>query len=169
MDTPTVTHTSTSQAIPMPPPPAIPPGPSNQAIPMPSPSATPSATTDLAPATSNLTQVLSNLAIYPTPAPLVTTPAALPPNELTFPVQSQARSLPASHFIPPGTGPFLSPLNSPAVRKTYSHVILSQCYSPKPFTGAIRKHWFISNPPTSPAFSSMAKRLRSSKRHHPAP
>ena len=138
-------------------------------IPMSSPSATLTSITDPAPATSNLTQALSNLAIQTTSTQRVTALAVSPSMEPTFPAQSQARSLPASHFIPPDTSPFLSPLNSPVVRKTHSHVILSQCYSPKPFTGAIRKRRFISNHSTSPAFSPMAKRLRSSKKHHLAP
>ena len=169
LDKSIVTHTSTNQAIPMPLPQATPPGPPNQATPMSSALATLPSTTDPAPATSNLTQALSNLAIQPISTPLVTTLAVSPSKEPTFPAQSQARSLPASHFIPPGTSPFLSPLNSPVVRKTHNHVILSQCYSPKPFTGAIRKRRFISNHSTSPAFSPMAKRLRSSKKHHSAP
>ena len=121
------------------------PGPSSQDIPMPPPSATLPATTDPTPATSNLTQALGNLAIISTPASHVITPVVSVSNELPYPAQSQARSLPASHFIPPDTSPVQPLLNSPVVRKTYSHVILSQCYSPKPFTGAIWKRSYITS------------------------
>ena len=164
LDKPTVTHTPIVT--------------SNQATPMPLSSAISPISTDPPPASSTLTQALSNLAITPnlapqttspaalpsTLAPQTTSPAALPSIDSTFPAQSQARSLPASHYILPDSSPALLPFNSPAVKKTYSHVILSQCHSPKPSTGATRKRRLVSNHPSSPDFSPMAKRLRSSKR-----
>ena len=125
LDKPTVTHTPTVT--------------SNQATPMSASSTILPTSTDPAPASSSLTQSLSNLAITPTSVPQTTSPIALPSVDFTFPAQSQARSLPASHYLPPYSSPSLSPLNSPVVKKTYSHAILSQCHSPKPFTGATRK------------------------------
>ena len=143
---------------------------------MPTPTVPQPATTTPTPATSNLTQALSNLAITshkPSPVAKHTrshhctlvsaSPAAF---RSPFPAQSQARALPASQYTLPVASPVLSHFNSPVVRKTYSHTLLSQCHSPNSSTGATRKRRFVCNIASSPdIFSPMAKRLRSSKVH----
>ncbi len=152
---------------------------------------------DLTPATSNLTQALSNLAInLPShqqvspsnphvqllaPSSTLSTPiarntrsqhrtsAVAPLNyyESPFRLQSQARALTPLYYIHHVTSPFSSHIDTPAARETYSHVPLSQCFSPKATTGATRKRLFVCNQLSTPdIFSPMAKRLRSSKPKH---
>ena len=136
------------------------------------------------PDTSTLTQALQNMAIsssslsqiapsiqYMTPlAPSLTPP--IPTTRQTRPhhhlpavpsplTQSQARSLPLTDTA---ISPTHSHTASPPVKRTHINAPLSQCYSPKPSTGAIRKRRLISNQHLSQdIFSPMAKRLRSSK------
>ena len=77
-------------------------------------------------------------------------------------LQSQARALPTTYSSPQVASPALTHMDSPAPRVPHSQTLLSQCFSPKVHTGAVRKRRFVHNHPVSPyAKSPAARRLRS--------
>ena len=77
-------------------------------------------------------------------------------------VQSQARALPPTLYGHFASSPAPTYIDSPVVRVTHSHALLSQCFSPKATTGAVRKRRFVHKHSMSPNMKSPAvKRLRS--------
>ena len=77
-------------------------------------------------------------------------------------LQSQARALPTTYSSPQFASLALTHMDSPAPRVLHSQVLLSQCFSPKAHTGAVRKRRLLHNLPVSPYAKSPAiRRLRS--------
>ena len=127
-------------------------------------------------ATSSLTQALSSMVIssssQPQTAPISSVPslvlapiATIPTPESPPLLQSQARAMPSPFYTHQALSPPLQLTDTPAARKSVSHAPLSQCHSPKAYTGATRKRRFV-HEPLPDNFSPMIKRLRSSKSHH---
>ena len=86
---------------------------------------------------------------------------AQPSNSPTI-LQSQARALPTTYSSPQAVSPASIHMYSPAPRIPHSQVLLSQCFSPKAHTGAVRKRRLAHNHPVSPYAKSPAVRcLRS--------
>ena len=77
------------------------------------------------------------------PSPVLAPIATIPTPESPPLLQSQARALPSPYYTHQALSPALHLTDTPAAGKSVTHAPLSQCHSPKTYTGATRKHCFV--------------------------